>query len=153
MEVVLQEETTGCGLASVATLVKRRYAEVKALANSLGIFAQDSRLYSDTRYVRRLLGVYGVRVSEKETPFASWPALPDRALLAIKYQIENGRPFWHWVVFVREGGAPAVLDPAKDLSSNRRTDFDAMQPKWFIEVYPPSSSSAGIAPRGEAPPL
>lgn len=153
MEVVLQEETTGCGLASVATLVRRSYAEVKALANSIGIFAQDTRLYSDTGYVRRLLSVYGIRASEKETPFTSWQALPDKALLSIKHHIEHGGPFWHWVVFVREGGKPVVLDPAKDLSSNRRMDFDAMQPKWFIEVYPPSSFSAGIASRGEAPPL
>jgi len=140
MEVVLQEETTGCGLASVATLVRRSYAEVKALANSIGIFAQDTRLYSDTGYVRRLLAVYGLHASEKEIPFTSWEALPDRALLSIKYHIEGGRPFWHWVVFIRENRNPVVLDPARDLPKNRRTDFERMQPEWFIQIDDPLSS-------------
>ena len=40
-EVIIQEQETGCGLASVANLVGRSYAEVKAVANSLGIFAED----------------------------------------------------------------------------------------------------------------
>ena len=135
MEMVIQEEPTGCGLASVAILAKEKYASVKTLANSLAIFAEDTRLYSDTGYVRRLLKEYGIRVAEEETPFASWRALPNKALLSIKYHIENGRPFWHWVVFVRESGKPVVLDPAKYLPNNRRTDFEKMQPKWFIEVY------------------
>jgi len=34
----------------------------------------------------------------------------------------------------RVGGQPSVLDSASYLSSNIRQDFDAMQPKWFIEV-------------------
>jgi ABC-type bacteriocin/lantibiotic exporter with double-glycine peptidase domain len=139
MEIVVQEEETGCGFANVAMLAKRRYAEVKALANSIGIFAADPRLYSDTAYVRRLLAEYGIRVSEQETPFTSWESLPERALLSIKYNVENGQPFWHWVVFVRESGTPVVLDPAKYLLNNRRTDFEKMQPKWFIEVFGPHS--------------
>ncbi|WP_202882331.1 hypothetical protein [Candidatus Manganitrophus noduliformans] len=119
MKVVLQEEPTGCGLASVAMLSGQKYAAVKALANRLGIFAEDIRLYSETGYVRRLLKEYGLQQSEEETPFTSWKELPDQALLAIKYHIENDWPFWHWVVFVREGGEPVVLDPAKYLSKNR----------------------------------
>lgn len=116
-------------------LAKRRYAEAKSFANNLGVFAEDTRLYSDTGYVRRLLKEYGIRVAEGETPFTSWQELPNKALLSIKYHIENGRPFWHWVVFVRESEKPVVLDPATYLPNNRRMDFEKMQPKWFIEVY------------------
>ena len=138
MKVVLQKEPTGCGLACVAMLTGRSYLEIRVFANSIGVFAADSRLYSDTRYVRRLLAAYHVRVSEEETPFTSWEQLPDKALLAIKYHFENDRPFWHWVVFVREGEKPVVLDPAIDLPENRREDFEKMEPKWFIEVEGPS---------------
>jgi ABC-type bacteriocin/lantibiotic exporter with double-glycine peptidase domain len=134
MKIVLQDEPSGCGIACVAMLAGRSYEEVKRLANGMGIFAEDERLYSDTVYVRRLLAAYGVQLLDGETPFTSWEALPDRALLAIKYRIESSRPFWHWVVFTRASGVPIVLDPARYLRENRRADFDQMQPIWYIEV-------------------
>lgn len=45
---IIQEETTGCGIASVANVVGKSYAEMKALANSMGIYASDTSLWSDT---------------------------------------------------------------------------------------------------------
>ncbi len=42
--------------------------------------------------------------------------------------------FWHWVVFKRANGNACVLDSASSLATNLRQDFDAMTPKWFIEV-------------------
>lgn len=131
---VVQEEATGCGIASVANILGKTYSEVKATANAMGIHASDSALWSDTQYVRRLLSSVGVRTSADETPFASWEALPDLALLSIKHHQEEGKDFWHWVVFRRVGGQPYVLDSASYLPSNIRQDFAAMQPKWFIEV-------------------
>ena len=38
------------------------------------------------------------------------------------------------VVRTSTGALLRVLDSASYLSSNVRKDFDAMQPKWFIEV-------------------
>ncbi|WP_432472994.1 hypothetical protein [Amphritea sp. HPY] len=134
MNVIIQQEETGCGIASVANIVGLSYAAVKARANAMGIFASDDSLYSDTGYVRRLLLEYGVQCSDSEIPFVSWQALPDTALLAIKHHYENGLPFWHWVVFKRVQGVPVVLDSAAYLDSNERTDFQAMQPKWFIGI-------------------
>lgn len=131
---VVQEEATGCGIASVANILGKTYLEVKATANAMGIHASDSALWSDTQYVRRLLSNVGIRTSVGETPFASWEALPDLALLSIKHNQEEGKDFWHWVVFRRVGGQPYVLDSASYLPSNIRQDFAAMQPKWFIEV-------------------
>ena len=131
---IIQEEETGCGIASVANIVERPYAEVKAKANTMGIFAEDEALYSDTEYVHRLLREYGIRASNVEVPFSSWASLPDEALLSIKYREENGRPYWHWVVFKRTPEGPVVLDSAAYLEENERTDFDSMQPKWFIEI-------------------
>jgi hypothetical protein len=37
MKPVIQEEITGCGIASVAALVGVTYKQAKAVANSLGI--------------------------------------------------------------------------------------------------------------------
>ena len=131
---VIQEETTGCGIAAVANISGLTYAQMKRIANAMGIHAADQALWSDTQYVRRLLLARDFATSDNEIPFESWDSLPDLALLSIKHYQENGRNFWHWVVFKRLGGQPIVLDSASYLSSNIRTDFDAMQPKWFIEV-------------------
>ena len=108
MEPVIQEETTGCGIAASAALAGVSYAEAKRKANALGIYAADTSLWSETAHVRKLLREFGIFVSPKETPFESWEQLPDRALLAIKWRIEQGKPFWHWVLFVRENGKAKV---------------------------------------------
>lgn len=134
MEPVIQEEVTGCGIAASAAIAGVTYAEAKKRANALGIYAADKALWSDTDYVRNLLREFGISVSPKETPFESWERLPDKALMAIKWHTEQGKPFWHWVVFVREGGKEMVLDSKKTLKSNIRRDFGRIKPKWYIGV-------------------
>lgn len=131
---VIQEETTGCGIAAAACVLGQSYAQMKTIAHAMGISAQDEQLWSDTQYVRRLLASGGVRCSATEIPFQSWQALPDLALLPIKHHQQQGREFWHWVVFQRVDGQPWVLDSASYLAHNLRQDFDAMQPHWFIAL-------------------
>ncbi|MES2206196.1 MAG: hypothetical protein V4525_05285 [Pseudomonadota bacterium] len=134
MQSVIQEEATGCGIASVANIVGNTYSETKDIANAMGIYAEDKALWSDTQYVRKLLATFNIATSNEEHPFQSWEALPDEALLSIKHHEEKGRYFWHWVVFKRVAGKEAVLDSASYLPENVRTDFHEMKPKWFIEV-------------------
>ncbi len=134
LEPVVQEETSGCGIGAVANIMGKTYSEMKAFANAMGIYAEDQSLWSDTQYVRKMLAIAGVETSADEIPFESWKALPDLALLAIKYHQQEGKNFWHWVVFKRENGEAVVLDSASYLPSNIRTDFDEMLPKWFIEI-------------------
>lgn len=134
MKAVIQAEATGCGIASVAAIAGVSYAGAKKLANSVGIFAQDQKLWSETAHVRRLLNHYGFQAKTGELPFRSWHSLPDLALLAIKWHVEQKKPFWHWVVFTRDASAACVLDSKKSLRRHRRTDFGRMKPKWYIEV-------------------
>ena len=134
LKPVIQEEPTGCGIASVANILGKTYREMKCIANTLGIYAEDEWLWSDTQYVRKMLANGGVKTSSNETLFESWSSLPDLALLAIKYHRIDGKDFWHWVVFRRIAGQAVVLDSASYLAFNVRTDFTEMQPKWFIEV-------------------
>ena len=131
---VIQLEPTGCGIASVAAIAGLSYPQAKAIANSLGIHAADETLWSDTSHVRRLLRHFGLAGGPRELPFRSWNALPDLALLSIKWHLEQGRPYWHWVVFVRDGGQAYVLDSKKGLRKSRRTDFGRIKPRWFIAV-------------------
>jgi ABC-type bacteriocin/lantibiotic exporter with double-glycine peptidase domain len=138
MKTVIQQEVTGCGIASVAMLAGVTYLQAQRVAHRLDISAQDPRLWSDTAYVRTLLHHYGIRTADKEQPFDTWDTLPNLALLALKWHRERGRAFWHWVVFYRGPHGAVVLDPKRGLRTNRRTDFGRMKPKWFIEILPPA---------------
>lgn len=134
MKAVVQLERTGCGIASVAAISGLSYRKAKSIANSLGIYAADEALWSDTSHVRKLLRHLGCSVGPRELPFRSWAALSDVALLSIKWHLERGRPHWHWAVFVRDADRAYVLDSKRGLRANRRTDFGRMKPKWFIPV-------------------
>ncbi len=134
MRPVVQLERTGCGIASVAAIAGLSYRKAQSIANSLGIYADDKRLWSETSHVRKLLQHFRFSTGPRESPFRSWSTLPDLALLSIKWHLERGRPCWHWVVFVRDRDHAYVLDSKKSLRKNRRTDFGRMRPKWFIPV-------------------
>ena len=136
MKPVVQLERTGCGIASVAALAGINYDQAKRVANRLGIFADDPAVWAETDHVRRLLKEYGFRLARTEAPFTSWEALPDLALLAVKWHEDRGRAFWHWVVFWRGPRGPLGLDSKRALRRHVRTDFSRMKPKWFIPVSP-----------------
>lgn len=134
MKPVVQLERTGCGIASVAALAGVSYTSAKQVANEMGISAADNRLWSETTHVHRLLRHYRLRASSRPTPFVSWNALPNQALLAIKWHRVKERDFGHWVVFVRDSNGAHVLDSKKTLKRHVRKDFWRMKPRWFIEV-------------------
>jgi len=67
---VVQEEATGCGIASVANILGKTYSEMKAIANAMDIRASDKPLWSDTQYVRRMLSHAGVEMPKDEILFA-----------------------------------------------------------------------------------
>ena len=134
MKPVVQLERTGCGIASVAALAGVSYRQAQRVANRLGIYADNPKLWSETGYVRRLLKRYGIKPARTEMLFTSWEALPDLALLAVKWHKERGRTCWHWVVFWRGPYGPVVLDSKRELCRHVRTDFGRMKPKWFVPV-------------------
>ena len=136
MRAVVQEERTGCGIACAAAIAGISYQEAKQRAGDLGICSADQALWSDSEYVCRLLADLGWDTGREELPFTGWDSLPDRALLAIRWRMVQAKPFWHWVVFVREDGKAAVLDSKKSLKHNRRMDFYRMHPQWCIPVFP-----------------
>jgi hypothetical protein len=133
---VIQEERTGCGIAVVAAIAGVSYRQANRVAASLGISANDDRLWSDTVMVRRLLARYGRQMPSSPQPFRSWDSLPDCALLAIKWRRRNGRALWHWVVFVRQKNRVCVLDSKPGLKTPVRQDFGRMQPKWYLQIPP-----------------
>jgi len=134
MKPVVQEEKTGCAIASSAAIAGISYKEAKKVANRLGIYAEDSALWSETKYIRTLLNKLGVSAGRKQMSFLNWDSLPNCALLSTKWHLEKGKPYWHWVVFIRENERCYVLDSKKALKTNIRTDFGRMKPKWYIAI-------------------
>lgn len=134
MKPVLQEENTGCAIASSAAIAGISYKEAMGLAKDLGISAENKELWSQTNPIRQLLSSLNYNTSSGETPFRNWKSLPDCALLSIKWHLENGKSYWHWVVFIRDDSGEYVLDSSKRLKNNIRTDFGRIKPKWFITV-------------------
>ncbi|HEU4683538.1 MAG TPA: hypothetical protein VFS39_03440 [Nitrospira sp.] len=143
MRPVIQEERTGCGIAAVAGVAGVSYAKVRRVAATVGIHAYDPALWSDTKPVRRLLALFGVKAAAATRPFRSWESLPPAALLAIKWRRRNGKSCWHWVVFVRGNGGGCVLDSKRSLKRHRRTDFGRMKPKWFLSLSLPDRRDDG----------
>lgn len=135
MEPVIQEDITGCAIASAAAIAGIDYAKARTLANRIGIQINDPLLWSDTRYLRQLLTELGFTCDVTESVFTDWADLPDCALLATKWHLECGRAYWHWAVFVREAAGCYVLDSRAGLKRHKRTDFGRIKPKWFIRVY------------------
>ena len=134
MRPVIQLERTGCGIASVAAITGHSYPKAKAMARTLGISADDPKLRSETQHIRKLLKRCGAKPAAREAAFRSWRALPDLALLAIKWHLERGEHFWHWVVFVRDATGEYVMDSKPTLKNHRRTDFGRIKPKWYMAV-------------------
>ena len=135
MKAIIQLDRTGCGIAAVAALAGVNYREARLAASRLDIYVDDPALWSETEPVRRLLTAYGIKSARTEVRFSAWEALPDCALLAVKWHKERGRAFWHWVVFWRGPQGPVVLDSKRMLRRHVRTDFGRMKPKWFIPVH------------------
>ena len=136
MKPIVQNDKTGCGIASSAALAGVSYKEAKQVANDIGIHVEDQSLWSDSQYVKNLLAKLGVKTGSEEIPFESWDSLPNYALISTRWHMEKGKPYWHWAVFVREGEIQYVLDSKKGLKRNTRFDFGRIKPKWYIEVLP-----------------
>ena len=58
MKPVVQEEPTGCAIASAAAIAGITYQEAKRIANDIGIYAEDFSLWSETNHIRE-----GVKLS------------------------------------------------------------------------------------------
>lgn len=133
MNLIIQQETTGCAIASVANIVNLPYAQVQQRANALGIFASDTTLFSDTKHIVKLLASYKLDTKEK-IAFTSWQQLPDTTLVALNYHQENNVFIWHWAVFKRQATQELVLDSSPVYKGIARTDLEHIQPQWFIQV-------------------
>lgn len=139
MEPVIQEDATGCAIASAAAIAGITYPQARTIADQIGIQVDDPLLWSDTQYIRILLIELGFTCDATKIAFTDWYRLPDCALLSTKWHMKQGRSFWHWAVFTRESDSCYVLDSKAALKHHKRTDLGRIRPKWYITVRPLST--------------
>ena len=72
MKPVIQEEITGCAIACSAVIADISYKEAKKVANSLGIYANDPTLWSQTQSIRVLLNKLCIWAGSAELTFRNW---------------------------------------------------------------------------------
>lgn len=121
MKRVVQQDSTGCGIACIAMLAGKTYAEVRKYALKTLSLDECGPFYTNTNDLVKLGNQYELNVGVRRRKFKSFDILPDKAILAINYK-ENTNT-WHWVVFHRTSSEQYVLDPKKSIKNNKRKDL------------------------------
>lgn len=134
MKAIIQEDITGCAIASASVLSNQSYQQTKVVFESMGLELTDAALWSSTEPMRALCQQLGIELDKSQHGFTGFEDLPDKALLAIKWKQPQQTAYWHWVVFARLNGRAFIFDSKKGLKHNMRTDFGRIKPKWFIPV-------------------
>ena len=74
MKQVFQQEKTGCAIASLAAITEVSYDglsdEPRGLAYSMGIYAYNPGLWSETYHIRLLLTQLRIRTDSREVALA-----------------------------------------------------------------------------------
>lgn len=147
MVLVKQQDATGCGLACIAMLARKRYATVRTKAmenktelregfgkrgnfntglNDLGSIAG----WFELSLVRRVMFRDQTTTSiENFTNFVNDLALGCNAILAINRRQQGEK--WHWVVWDSERGR--VLDPMNDQVCTRGP-YIRIRPWYYLRV-------------------
>ena len=125
------DNDASCGLACIAMIAGCSLPEVGKLALEMG-YGKGGTFYTDASELRKLASCVGVAFARRKRKFKSWDEIPQRSVVAINYKEDSNE--WHWVVLVREGKHPYVLDP-NPCRSEGRTDFGRMKNvKWYLPV-------------------
>jgi ABC-type bacteriocin/lantibiotic exporter with double-glycine peptidase domain len=118
---VIQQDSTGCGIACIAMLAGQTYEQVRKLALSVTAFEEGGPFYTCTKDLVSLGAQYNLKIGIRRRKFKNYDALPDKAILAINYKEETDT--WHWVLFHRTADDQYVLDPMKSIKNEKRKDL------------------------------
>lgn len=121
MRRVIQEDTTGCGLACIAMLSGRKYKDVRQIALNELEFNDGGEFYTGTRDLVYLGQCFSLKIGKRLRKFKSFDLLPNKAILAINYKEKSDT--WHSVVFHRTHKEQYVLDPKKSIKTSKRIDL------------------------------
>jgi ABC-type bacteriocin/lantibiotic exporter with double-glycine peptidase domain len=122
---VEQGDEAGCGIACVAMVTGQTYQRTKRFFREHVFLPTDKKPHTRHYQLRRALEKFGIQTEKR--PFRHWRSIDTHAIVPINRQLDGG---WHWVVFVREGNRPYILDPALG-KERRRYDFRGLNSRGF----------------------
>ncbi len=128
---VIQDDSTGCGLACVAMLSGYSYAHVRKKAIEKKILQTNGDFYTNFSDIRNLLIEFKITAGERKLK-RQWKNLPLKSIVEINFNKDTKN--WHWVVCINEEIGMYVLDPNKKIRSNKRTDFNRMRIRSYIPI-------------------
>jgi hypothetical protein len=144
---VPQEDRFDDALACVAILTGKSLAEVRKLAEQLGLPKTGPYWVDENMFAKLLINLGGL-VASKYKEVTSVDALPYVAILLVDYDenTEVGRHVvWHHVKGTKEQPAfHYVIDPSLHVGAHQQvtTDLSHLQPAWYIEVTPAKNGGA-----------
>ena len=122
---VEQGDEPGCGIACVAMVTGQTYKKTRIFFDEHVFLTTDKKPHTRHYQLRRALEIFGVKTEKR--PFHYWRSIETHAIVPINRQVDGG---WHWVVFVRAGNRPYIMDPAPG-KWRRRYDFRGIQSRGF----------------------
>ncbi|NML29020.1 cysteine peptidase family C39 domain-containing protein [Zoogloea dura] len=120
MKRVIQEDSTGCGLACIAMIVGTRYKTIKKQAHEL-LHDWPSRsrsFYTEAAHLKTLLKAHSIEYGNYRRT-DNWPQIKVELAIAAINLRKNGN--WHWVVFKQQNNDAYILDPRS--KQEKRRDF------------------------------
>jgi len=130
MKRVRQVDEAGCGIACVAMVTGKTYLQAKRYFEESVFQPKDKKPHTRHYQLRRALRKLGIATENR--PFRHWRSIETNAIVPINRRRDGG---WHWVVFVREGNRPYILDPAPG-KRRRRYKFRGMKTRGFYIAIP-----------------
>ncbi len=133
---VRQKFTTSCGVAVVGMFARVSHDDAMRI-----MFPTPRRVYY-THYtdIKRALDHFGVEHGGRFRRFDSWDEIPSTSLAKVKWKGENGRFFFHWVIFQRKAdGGWRVLDPdpaGQGTQSLSKAELSRYIPLTYLTVNP-----------------
>lgn len=132
---VIQEDSTGCGIACIAMVAGISYAEAKQITLNNEILKKSVKnFYTTTKDLVNILNSIGIE-SSKGRKVRYWSSINTISIVGINFLETTDT--WHWVLFIPNEDTGYVLDPSKRVKTEKRTDFSRMRLRSYIPISLP----------------
>lgn len=132
---VIQEDSTGCGIACIAMVAGISYAEAKQITLNNEILKKSVKnFYTTTKDLVNVLNSIGIE-SSKGRKVRYWSSINTISIVGINFLETTDT--WHWVLFIPDEDTGYVLDPSKRVKTEKRTDFSRMRLRSYIPISLP----------------
>jgi len=109
IKIVAQEDTTGCGIACVASVANLRYKEVKDAAGELFRWTKlRETFYLKVNEIGKLL--FHLEIAAEKQRFRDWAGICGVSIVGVKIP-KSDSGYHHWIVSAVKDNRLLVMDP------------------------------------------